>query len=520
MTSPDLAAPPIDPFTRADHTIVLSDVHLCEAEPTDPERPLWKRFKQRELFIDDCFARFLDYVQGVAEGSVELVFNGDLLDFDSVTVLPDEPGFRVSWLERLRGLGPEEPKSLFKVQRILQDHPVWFDAVRDFLGAGHRVIFVIGNHDLELHWPSVQQAVLEAIDPDGTLRERVRFCEWFYISNGDTLIEHGNQFDAYCLCADPVHPLVQLRSEPRVRLPFGDLAQRYMLNGMGLFNPYVEESFIRPAGEYIKFFYRYVLRVQPLLALTWLWGALVTLIVSLREGFLPAIKDPLHLEERMEDIARRANSRPGVAHALREMSVHPAIFNPWKIAKELWLDRALLLALAAAVSFQTGTVLNVFAHMSVWWAALAFAILLPPVLFYARTVNSDIKNTERAIHKRLPLVAKVAGVKRVVLGHTHRERHIGIGGVELLNTGTWSPAYHDVECTRPFGRKCFAWMKPDPAGQGRLAELREWQDPGSEIFVPEAPPQPRLPAFDLRRRSLETRSQEHLATVPAPPQRD
>ena len=513
MTSvPPTASP--DGFARANHTVVLSDVHLCEAEREDPRRPLWKRFKRRDLFIDDCFARFLDYIHEVAEGPVELVFNGDLFDFDSVTVLPAEPGFRVSWLERLRGLGPEERKSLFKIQRILSDHHVWFEAVREFLVAGHRVVFVIGNHDLELHWRSVQEEVVAALQATGELRERVRFCEFFYISNEDTLIEHGNQFDAYCLCADPVHPFVQLRSEPRVRLPFGDLAQRYMLNGMGLFNPYVEETFIRSSREYVRFFYRYVIRVQPFLGLTWLWGAIATLVLSLREGFLPAIRDPLRLEERMEDLADRANSRPGVARALLALSAHPAIHNPWKIARELWLDRALLLALAGAISFQAFSFLNVFVNVSVWWAVLVFAVLLPPFLFYARSVNSDINNTERVIHRLLPVVARASGVRRVVLGHTHRERHTGIDGVELINTGTWSPAYHDMECTQPYGRKCFAWIKPDPAGDGRLAELREWKDPGSEVFVPDAPPRPRLPAFELRRRTLESRSDRLTGQLP------
>ena len=48
---------------------------------------------------------------------------------------------------------------------------------------------------------------------------------------------------------------------------------------------------------------------------------------------------------------------------------------------------------------------------------------------------------------------------------------------ELINTGTWSPAFEDVEYTRPFGRKCFAWIRPDGDGP-RIAELLEWTDPG------------------------------------------
>ena len=93
--------------------------------------------------------------------------------------------------------------------------------------------------------------------------------------------------------------------------------------------------------------------------------------------------------------------------------------------------------------------------------------------------------------------AKIADVKRVVQGHTHREMHVHFRGVEVINNGTWSPAFHDVECTRPFGSKCFTWIRPE-AGTGgspgdgdrtRTARLYEWKDPGLEeipLSLPEA----------------------------------
>jgi UDP-2,3-diacylglucosamine pyrophosphatase LpxH len=484
---------------------VLSDVHLSDAEPSDPARPLWKRFKQRDFFIDDSFARFLDHVREVTDGEVELVFNGDIFDFDSVMGVPAELQGKVGWLERRRGMQAEERKSSWKMARILADHPSWVDALRSFLQDGHRVVFIIGNHDLELHWPGVRSKLMDALALDPVAFGRVRFCEFFYVSNGDTLIEHGNQFDSYCLCADPINPLIGMGPTPRLRMPFGNIAGRLMLNGMGFFNPHVEESFIRPLREYVVFFYRHIVKVQPFLVLTWLWSAMATLIVSVRDGLLPSIKKPLELEATVEDIAHRANTRPGVVRTLHALTVHPAIFNPWMIARELWLDRAMLLLLVGVVSFQSITVLNLFVSISVWWLAVPLAILLPPFVFYAHTVNSDVNNVERAIHKRLPVHAQVVGVKRVVLGHTHRERHTGIEGVELINTGTWSPAFHDIECTIPYGRKCFAWIHPDPASEGRVSELRVWLDPGSEVIRPEAPPRPRLPGIDIRRRTREER---------------
>jgi len=483
---------------RAEHTVVVSDLHLTEAERPDPVRPLWKRYKQPDLFVDTSFQRFLAHLVATLDGEIELVLAGDVFDFDAVLSRPDDT--RTTWLERKRGLAPEQDKSRFKMRRILADHPVWVDALRDFVIEGHRLVFVIGNHDLELHWPGVQDEVREALDlPEGR-RDGVRFCEWFYVSNGDTLVEHGNQYDRYCLCQDPLHPFVGSSSNPRVRLPFGNLAGKLMLNGMGLFNPHVESSFILSFREYMVFFYRHMVRVQPLLLWTWAWGAMATLLVSLREGFLPGHRDPFSLEGRVEAVAARSNASPGMVRALNELRVHPAIFNPWMVARELWLDRGVLLLLVFYGSFQLYSVVNLFSRIPFWWIAVALMLFLPPFLFYARSVNSEVDHVRRAVCRRMPLAVQLTGVRHFVYGHTHDENHTTLGGISLLNTGTWSPAYRDVACTIPYGRKCFAWIRPGPAG--RIAELHEWTDPGTRPLGARTAEEPQTGLRDRLRDTL------------------
>lgn len=455
------------------HTIVLSDLHLADAQPLDPRRPLWKRFKRADLFIDQSFGLLIDHLLGTVDGPAELVLDGDIFDFDSVLTPSPTGKFQLSWLERRRGLAAEEAKSAWKMEVILADHHVWAAALRRWLDVGHKIVFVIGNHDLELHWGEVQQVLRRNFGMTEDPLERLRFCEFFYVSGQDTTILHGNQYDRYCLCQDPINPLVSVRGKPRIRLPFGNVAGKLMLNGMGLFNPHVESSFIKPLGEYLRFFYRYVLRVQPLLLLTWLWTAIATLLISVGEGLRPALRDPLMLEERFNQVATRANSVAGVVRTLRAVEVHSAIFNPWMVARELWLDRAALLALVAVLAWQFFTTLNVFADVSAWWFFGALAVLLPPFIFYARTVSSDVDKVERAIHERVPLLARITGVKRVVMGHTHIARHEQIEGVEYLNTGTWSPAFDDVECTQPSGQRCICWVRP-AEGLPRQAALHTW----------------------------------------------
>ena len=465
----------VDP-SQLRHTLVVSDLHLTEVEEADPSRPLWMRYKHRDLVIDGCFARFVEHQREALPVGTELVLNGDIFDFDAVLSIPPEPDYPVSWLERRRGLAAEEPKSLHKIGVILRDHAEFITALRAWVMAGNSVVLVVGNHDAEVWWPSVQRAIRDALDLPDERQADFRICDWFYVSGGDTLIEHGSQYDAYCVCPDPLHPRFVLRGRERVRVPFGNLAGRLMLNGMGLFNPYVESSFIKPWREYLRFFFKHVARIQPLLGWTWLWGAVATLVVSLREGFRPAVRDPLAIEGKENAAAERAKVRPATLRALRAVRVHPAIFNPWKVLKELWLDRALMLALIVFLCFQAVGFLNVFGDVSPWWAVVLFSALLPPFSFYARSVNSDVGNTNRALRRRVPTALRITGTERVVVGHTHEEGHLLRGETELLNTGTWSAAFADVEYTNPFGRKCFAWIRPEQSW--RVAELFEWTDPG------------------------------------------
>ena len=364
------------------HTIVASDLHLTDAELGQPGRSLWKRYKRPKYFIDQSFKRMLQFVQSkIGSEPAELVLNGDIFDFDSVMRLPLYPGFPVSGLEKKRGLFPEEEKSRFKMEVILNDHGEWVKAVRDFVRAGHSIVFIIGNHDIELHWPTVQKEVLKAFDLSEEEKKRVRFCDWFYISNGDTAIEHGNQYDDYCVTLNPIHPFIKVNKRICVRLPFGNITGRYMVNGMGLFNPHVESSFLMTFPEYIKFFYKYALRIQPFLWWSWLWSAVVSFWMSLRDGFSPSMRDPLFIEERVSQIAQASNTTPQVVRTMNELKVHSAIFNPLKIFRELWLDRAFLFVFIAFLSFEMYAVIHLIVPISWLWFVLFFVLFVPGLIY-------------------------------------------------------------------------------------------------------------------------------------------
>ena len=462
------------------HTIIMSDLHLTDSEPGHPGKSLWKRYKRPKYFVDQSFRRLMKYFEtNHRENPIELVLNGDIFDFDSVMRIPLHTQMHISWLEKKRGLFPEEEKSRYKMEVILTDHPVWIQTVREFVQLGNHVVFVIGNHDIELHWPLVQKELLKFLHLMPEEETRVRFCEWFYISNEDTIIEHGNQYDDYCVASNPIHPLIKKGKRVQVRLPFGNITSRYMVNGMGLFNPHVESSFIMSSMEYFRFFYKYAIRVQPWLPLSWLWSALASFWIALSDGLLPAMRDPLYVEQRVEEIAKKANATPNQVRTLKEIQVHPAIYNPLKIARELWLDRVLILMIIAFLSFELFAVINIMMPVSWFWFVLFFVLFFPYLIYYSRDIKSEIVASMEEALRLAPTVAGIANVHRVVFGHTHREMHTFVDQVEVLNTGTWSPAFKDPECKESFGRKCFAWIKPDQ--EARKSDLYVWDDPNLEL---------------------------------------
>ena len=473
------AAPRADAPPAPHYTAVVSDLHLADFEAEDPARPGWRKFKTRGVAADDRLLHLLGHVRALAGGApIELVLAGDIFDFDTIVAIPEPAPFPVTWLERRRGLAPEEDRSAWKMRRILADHAALFDALRAFVAEGHTLAFIIGNHDLELHWPAVQAELRAALAPPTP--DAVVICEFFRIVGRDTLVMHGNQLDAYCVCHDPLHPFIEVDGRVRIRSPFGNVAGKLMLNGMGLLNPHVESSFIRPFGEYLRFFFTYVARIQPLLGWTWFWTALVTLWVSVGEGLRPGRKDPARLDERERDAARRANATPRIVRALREVQVHPAVYSPLRVARELWLDRAALLLLLLAVGFQVVSALHWAAGASPLWILPIFLAMLPIYIAYARSCRSEVADTEGNILAHVGDLARLAKVRRVIMGHTHRAGTWRVGDVTHFNTGHWSPAFDDVECTRPVGTNGFVWVRP-AAGAGRVAELRTLDGDGSRV---------------------------------------
>jgi UDP-2,3-diacylglucosamine pyrophosphatase LpxH len=160
---------------------IISDIHLGGEYPKPGD------LNQRGFRIcthADAVARFIN---GLAEplpgrGPIELVLNGDTVDF-----LAERAPNSSSW---------DPAVAVDKLNAIVRrDLPV-FEALGRFLEKGHRLVLLLGNHDIELCLPSVRRALYDAIGIKGS-----HDFEFIYDGEayrvGDLLIEHGNRYDMF-----------------------------------------------------------------------------------------------------------------------------------------------------------------------------------------------------------------------------------------------------------------------------------------------------------------------------------
>lgn len=203
---------------------IVSDLHLGAGDRLDD-------FDQ-----DESFAAFLGDA-GRRRG-VELIINGDFIDFVAVTLERNRtPSFS--------RLGSTEAESLRKLERVLEAHAGFFSALRGFIAAGHRVVLVPGNHDVDIYWPRVRDRLLDVLGgPDS---DHFHFEESGIYRDDGLYVEHGNQYYADSVFEKFTHPFLRdpKTGELRLERSWGGCFMEYFVNGMmSERNPFVNN--VRP----------------------------------------------------------------------------------------------------------------------------------------------------------------------------------------------------------------------------------------------------------------------------------
>jgi UDP-2,3-diacylglucosamine pyrophosphatase LpxH len=443
------------------HYLVISDLHLADVED---HADGWKAYKGSRFLFDDELAALVEKIRAEHDGEVTLILNGDVFDFDLVTAVPDAPPWPVSRLERTRGLNPTAPKSVWKLERILAQHPRFVSLVADHLLAGHRVVYLLGNHDRELHFPEVRRALLAAVaerarQAGGELGsshrgrccgktelpvDGIRFEPWFFYVPGEIYVEHGHQFDYYNSFKNQLEPTVESREGPTLALPMGNLSNRYLTTRMGFFNP-LASDFVLNFLRYVHHWLKHYLFSRRGLVFPWLWGSLLVLAQLLRfKRVLGRARGPHG--GQIGELAQRYGLPVPTVKQLNRLHSRPITNRVYRVVREFWLDRVLM-----AVIMTGGTIALALTPVPLWLKLMVPLSSFPLLYFIYEWLAQG--ETIFSVDKRVPefahAIAKLLAVRVVSFGHSHRPRLLALGrAATFVDTGAWAPVTRFGDMTR------------------------------------------------------------------------
>ena len=510
------------------HTVAFSDVHLSEAEPGDG---LWMRYRQRAYSPQGEIAAMLEAVRTrIGRDELTVVLNGDIFDFDAPRVVGNE--------SRFHDLPRSAEHAVPAIAAILEDHPVFVAALGRRLAEGHTVVFISGNHDVQLTLPEVRAIVaarlvdaalaIRAEDPAhvrfatrAALEQRVLFRAWFHRTPDGIVIEHGNEYDPYCSWRYPMAPFGR---EQRVIHPnLGSLSARLLVSRMGYFNPHVDASYMLTAWGYIRHWAKYYLFSRRSLAAAWAVGAVRTLVELWR------LRVPERRSERRANItaaARETGVPVKIVARHARLIAKPVEERLGRVARELWLDRVGMAMAAAAFA----ALWLALAPASAWFVSLLGLVLFLGYELMVPKLPLEANWSRVGRHARK--VGKVHRARAVVFGHTHYPEGSWEGGAFFGNTGSWSAAYLDEACTKPANdERPFVWLMSEPVS-GRLeGGLFGWREgkilprgvaEGTVVPEPREPSAPRserapvaIPMVDPRRFAGVEPSESAVAALEA-----
>jgi UDP-2,3-diacylglucosamine pyrophosphatase LpxH len=451
------------------HTVVISDIHLCELER---EGGLWMRYRQEAFSPDRELADMLETLRERVRGDkLTLALNGDIFDFDAPRVIQQKSVFH--------DLPRTAENAVPSMRAMLDDHLVFVDALGRVLADGHSIVLISGNHDVQLTLPEVRDLIRARIadaalaaqvrrgceEERAALEARITFRAWFHRTEDGIVIEHGNQYDPYCSFRYPMAPFGR---DPREIQPtMGSLTARNLLSRMGYFNPHVDSSFMLSILGYIAHWIRYYLFSRRSLAFAWVTGAARTFLKLLH------VRDPETRVRRRANVAASVREtgvtwRQAARHA--RLFARPAEDRLGRVARELWIDRAALLAVTLLLG---GLWLLVAEGTMAVGAALAPTLLVGYELVFPKI---SLEENWRAVQRAARRVARVHRASAVVFGHTHHPEGTWEHNVFFGNTGSWSAAFRDLECTQPlFEERPVVWLRSGGLTRALEGGLCTWK---------------------------------------------
>lgn len=483
MTTP--GTPPYERGPSKREIIVLSDLHMGRGRNPESHR----FYALEAFFYDDDFLRFARFLcSDAAKRGVGLtiVFNGDV--FDLLRIEPEE--VEGGPLERRFGAPHTPALAARTVAQILAGHPVFVRALAELLRAGHQIVMLPGNHDIEIQWAPVQGEIRKAVD--ASLRELVppieadwaqsllRIEPWFYYEPGRIWIEHGCQYDPenafrYYLRGD-LSNVADVVHDAEHDMPLGNFFQKYLYNGFG------HVTFIVPTSRANARYIKWLLINQPRL----LFGVLASHVPFMlhvlrrlaKSATTPSTKHYLkgQHESTLDDLARTSglNDKLQAIEKLKEVNADVLRASRgigFQVA--VGLLTFLLLALSGLGLWFVGLMAINALHAGFFAKAVLFMglnlfLLVTAVgaLTYS-LLRSPRAVPARPVQRAAQKIVDILDVPIVTFGHTHEEvvarmNRPGGGKAWYYNTGTWIAVFtHDVLLPRERVQYTFLRVRGD-----------------------------------------------------------
>lgn len=442
--------------------IVISDLHLGAGRAQEGNR--LEDFDQ-----DAAWAELLEDLAAESQrrrAPVELILAGDLFEFLQVPALSPGEAFDPQRNYPAELYAPSDSaSSLRKMQLIIEGHPRFFEALAAFMSLApeRKVSIIKGNHDVNLHWESVQEAVRAAVGAQGERHHCLTFVERA-ISREGIYVEHGNQYLEWVSRWPDFEQPHDAKNPEQLYMPAG--------------SRFVYLFFNQAEREH-----RWLDGVKPITALIWYLLALdlgfairalrllLRLAPTLILDSLPQAWALARLLEARQQVADRLDDREQMATLERNVRERAAFYNESDAGLELY---------GVPREGQPLTHFRAYGHNVL------------PRGQEEQQAQRDLL-AQVAAHK-----AVQEGARVVVMGHVHEACETPLpGDAVYINTGTWT---WSMDLT---GADYAAWQDlfrhPERyLGARRLTYARiEYEDGGAPsgrllTFSPKPPARPSL----------------------------
>jgi UDP-2,3-diacylglucosamine pyrophosphatase LpxH len=461
-------------LARSKHNLlVLSDVHLGSdlvhcARPDAPRRDAASDVRDHQL------AALFDWYREHRHRARpwRLVIAGDLVDFVGMSVsaptssLPTPPSAE----EVSLGLGGAEDHTIYKLRCVARRHRAVFESLARFIEAGNTLVVVRGNHDVDFHWPAVQDEFVRQLAFHARIeRGCVEFAPWFYYEEGRVFVEHGHQYDHYCSYEHVLHPLSP--SDPRrSSRSLSDILLRHVVRPTrGL----LESGHDRHGPlDYVAFGLRLGLRGTFGLAARFA-SAVATLFRMWKEHASDGARRMReHHDRRMGDLAARLGVKLESLRALASLHRRPVTQSFGHLALAVMLDRVVLGLLGLGSAVLAFTLASRFQNALMALAVVCVVIALTSAVL--SRVRHDIDPSSE-LRDGAMRVARLFPAAFVVMGHTHLPEVSTRAGSDstYVNLGAWADA--DGEGGEPSVTASRTHLVVHFRDDGRSeAELRIW----------------------------------------------